>query len=181
MKHRSTVLLRRALTALAITAAATTPLMANSSANAATTDGVSWAGTAATAASHSQSAPPTANTTGTNRVATAMSPSSSRTDASVQGAFRCLIWERTSENFVGLTAGYSWAWNVVVGPGSSGDRVREIQCLADFWGNGPRALDGVYGADTKASVQLMQSICGLTTDGIVGPNTWRCLRLGSER
>jgi peptidoglycan hydrolase-like protein with peptidoglycan-binding domain len=90
---------------------------------------------------------------------------------------RCLIWTKSTTNYTGLTAGYSWAWNVVVGPGATGDRVKEIQCLTDYYGEGPSALDGNYGPDTTSSVKKMQKRCGLTQDGIVGPDTWRCLRI----
>ncbi|MFJ4918845.1 peptidoglycan-binding protein [Streptomyces sp. NPDC088725] len=89
---------------------------------------------------------------------------------------RCLVWHKTTTNYSGLTAGYSWAWTVVVSPGATGDRVKEIQCLTDYHGDGPSALDGSYGPDTKAAVKRSQKRCGLKQDGIVGPDTWRCLR-----
>ncbi len=36
-------------------------------------------------------------------------------------------------------------------------------------------VDGIYGAQTEASVQRFQEIFGLTADGIVGPATWYAL------
>lgn len=91
-------------------------------------------------------------------------------------AYRCLIWKKKTANYQGWTAGYSWAWNVTVAPGATGDRVREIQCLTDFWIGKPRALDGVYGNDTKEAVAETQALLGTSPDGIVGPATWRAMR-----
>ncbi|MFC9081179.1 peptidoglycan-binding protein [Streptomyces sp. NPDC057062] len=93
---------------------------------------------------------------------------------------RCLVWTKETTNYIGLTAGYSWAWNVTVRPGATGDRVKEIQCLTDYYGEGPSALDGVYGQATIAAVKRGQARCGFSSaerDGIVGPMTWRCLRI----
>ncbi|MER7694407.1 peptidoglycan-binding domain-containing protein [Streptomyces sp. NPDC097610] len=101
---------------------------------------------------------------------------------------RCLVWLKETANYVGATAGYSWAWNVTVRPGATGDRVREIQCLLDHrrvvegsLGGplNPGALDGAFGAQTKAAVMYLQRhFCGFAdgSDGVVGPPTWRCLR-----
>lgn len=103
-------------------------------------------------------------------------------DTDVQS--RCLVWRRTSANCEGLTAGYSWAWNVSLGMGSSGDRVREIQCLLDWWGYYGDALDGVYGPLTSFAVDSFQwDHCrgSVVESGIVDPATWRCLRDGGER
>jgi hypothetical protein len=96
-------------------------------------------------------------------------------------ASRCLIWWKETTNYAGYTAGYSWAWNVVVGPGATGDRVKEIQCLTDRLSGRPASLDGVYGQDTTAAVKYVQHyVCQFPNssdwDGIVGPLTWGCLR-----
>jgi peptidoglycan hydrolase-like protein with peptidoglycan-binding domain len=96
-------------------------------------------------------------------------------------ASRCLIWKKTSKNYEGWTAGYSWAWNVVVGPGATGNRVKEIQCLTDDMIGKPAALDGDYGSATKAAVlDVQKNYCGFTNpaswDGVVGQDTWFCLR-----
>ncbi|MFI9604782.1 peptidoglycan-binding protein [Streptomyces sp. NPDC052043] len=92
---------------------------------------------------------------------------------------RCLVWWKETTNYAGMTAGYSWAWNVTVSPGATGDRVKEIQCLTDYHGQGPSALDGVYGPATVAAVKRTQARCQFPPsqqDGIVGPHTWGCLR-----
>ncbi|MGW0390986.1 peptidoglycan-binding domain-containing protein [Streptomyces sp. NPDC003042] len=92
----------------------------------------------------------------------------------------CDIRLRVSENYAGFTAGYSWAWNVEVGPGATGNRVREIQCLVNnhAYYPGPKvSVDGQYGSATKAAVRTLQSNWGgIAADGIVGPATWRALR-----
>lgn len=93
---------------------------------------------------------------------------------------RCLVWWKETTHYAGMTAGYSWAWNDTVYPGATGDRVKEIQCLTDYHGQGPSALDGVYGPDTVAAVKRTQARCQFSPsqqDGIVGPQTWGCLRI----
>ncbi|MEU0603937.1 peptidoglycan-binding domain-containing protein [Streptomyces sp. NPDC006393] len=101
---------------------------------------------------------------------------------------RCLVWFKQTENYHGYTAGYSWAWNVTVSYGATGDRVREIQCLLDYyWAQdypygdttSPGALDGNFGPTTLTAVKNFQRHrCGFGSgsDGVVGPPTWRCLR-----
>lgn len=108
-------------------------------------------------------------------------PTASAAVAHEVAASRCLIWWKETTNYAGYTAGYSWAWNVVVGPGATGDRVKEIQCLTDRLSGRPASLDGVYGSDTKAAVTYVQHyVCQFPSssdwDGIVGPQTWSCLR-----
>lgn len=95
-----------------------------------------------------------------------------------QTASRCLVWRRTTSNYSGNTAGYSWAWEVTVAPGANGDRVREIQCLLDWWGAYGGPLDGDYGPGTTAGVREVQARCRIGVDGVVGPQTWRCIRQG---
>lgn len=102
----------------------------------------------------------------------------SATSDDYQVAARCAIWRRTTSNYSGNTAGYSWAWEVTVSPGANGDRVREIQCLLDWWGAYGGALDGDYGPGTTAGVKEVQARCRIGTDGVVGPATWRCIRQG---
>ncbi|WP_406353627.1 peptidoglycan-binding protein [Streptomyces sp. NBC_01635] len=100
--------------------------------------------------------------------------------AAVSAQASCTITWRTTENYHGFTAGYSWAWNVVVGPGATGDRVREIQCLVNnhAYYDGPDvAVDGQYGSATTRAVKRLQENWGRgTVDGVVGPETWRALR-----
>ena len=45
-------------------------------------------------------------------------------------------------------------------------------------------LDGIFGAATQDAVRRYQASVGLTTDGIIGCNTWRSLQeavVGSGR
>lgn len=73
-------------------------------------------------------------------------------------------------------AGYSNAWNTVVGYGSTGNQVKEIQCLVGYFAADPGPVDGIYGANTQQAVVKAQQICGISEDGVVGPQTWRCIR-----
>lgn len=98
-------------------------------------------------------------------------------------AASCSVYHRRTANYQGYTAGYSWAWNVEVGPGATGDRVREIQCLLNWdpqYTGTPLTVDGVYGSTTTWAVERYQWATGLSEDGIVGPATWRTLRHGGE-
>ena len=107
-------------------------------------------------------------------------PAAHTSAASVHPDSRCLVWWKETANYAGMTAGYSWAWNVTVSPGATGDRVKEIQCLTDYHGQGPSALDGVYGPATVAAVKRTQARCQFPPsqqDGIAGPHTWSCLRI----
>ncbi|MFJ9638634.1 peptidoglycan-binding protein [Streptomyces sp. NPDC101178] len=78
-------------------------------------------------------------------------------------------------DYDGLTAGYSWAWNVLVVQGATGDRVREIQCLLNYHGK-VLPVDGDFGPQTFNKVWEFQAARGITRDGKVGPSTWRQLR-----
>ncbi|MFJ5265678.1 peptidoglycan-binding protein [Streptomyces sp. NPDC088387] len=62
--------------------------------------------------------------------------------------------------------------------GSSGNTVREAQCLLISLGYsvGSSGVDGQFGANTRSAVYALQGDYGLAVDGIVGPNTWNCLR-----
>lgn len=55
--------------------------------------------------------------------------------------------------------------------GSSGPEVSQIQTWLTQWGYSPGPIDGIFGPQTKAAVQLFQSDMGLPVDGIVGPIT----------
>ncbi|SDS45456.1 peptidoglycan-binding domain-containing protein [Microlunatus soli] len=97
---------------------------------------------------------------------------------SVQPYASCHVYWRNTAHYGGWTAGYSWAWNKIVGPGATGNRVKEIQCLLKKNGFNPGSVDGIYGSKTKKAVWNLQHYCSWTArDGIVGPDTWRCLRL----
>ncbi|MDQ0986121.1 peptidoglycan-binding protein [Streptomyces sp. V2I9] len=97
----------------------------------------------------------------------------SSTAASVQAA--CSVYWKVGVDYAGLTAGYSWAWNVVIEQGATGDRVREIQCLLGYHGYG-LTVDGQFGPATYNAVTSFQRARGIGVDGIVGPSTWRQLR-----
>jgi peptidoglycan hydrolase-like protein with peptidoglycan-binding domain len=122
-----------------------------------------------------------------------------RDAAATSAASRCLTWRRSSPTRAydgGRTAGYSWAWNKVVGPGPPGgsptrvNRVKEIQCLLDYRGFDsfltsvptPPPMEFwqpwgyYYWGGTGHDVAVAQQQCGINPDGIVGPDTWRCLR-----
>jgi hypothetical protein len=55
--------------------------------------------------------------------------------------------------------------------GSTGEDVKTVQYLVTAHGH-PTGADGVYGAGTKAAVAAFQSSRGLTSDGVVGAQTW---------
>lgn len=60
--------------------------------------------------------------------------------------------------------------------GSSGTVVTALQALlsngAGEWGLGPKGVDGVFGPNTKASVEAFQAWGSVPVDGIVGDRTW---------
>jgi peptidoglycan hydrolase-like protein with peptidoglycan-binding domain len=61
--------------------------------------------------------------------------------------------------------------------GSSGDVVRSLQTLLTNgapgeWGTTPQGIDGDFGPHTEASVKAFQTWGGVTSDGIVGDQTW---------
>jgi murein L,D-transpeptidase YcbB/YkuD len=61
--------------------------------------------------------------------------------------------------------------------GSSGEVVKSLQQVLTtgapgVWTTLPCAIDGSFGAATKASVQAFQTWGGVTPDGIVGDQTW---------
>lgn len=62
--------------------------------------------------------------------------------------------------------------------GDNGDAVRAAQyLLANVYGYGI-AVDGVFGSGTKSVVQSFQTTHNLTSDGVVGKNTWKALVVG---
>jgi peptidoglycan hydrolase-like protein with peptidoglycan-binding domain len=61
--------------------------------------------------------------------------------------------------------------------GSTGAVVSSLQTLltngaAGAWNTTPQGIDGVFGPDTKASVEAFQAWGGATVDGVVGDQTW---------
>ena len=63
----------------------------------------------------------------------------------------------------------------VVKVGSSGTVVKNIQTKLKRWGYYTGAVDGIFGAKTKAAVQYFQRKNGLTADGIVGAATAKAM------
>ena len=63
--------------------------------------------------------------------------------------------------------------------GSSGTVVKTIQQKLKNWGYYTGAVDGVYGAKTKAAVILFQKKNGLTADGVVGNQTLKALGIST--
>ena len=63
--------------------------------------------------------------------------------------------------------------------GSTGSVVKTIQQKLKNWGYYTGALDGVFGAKTKAAVVRFQKKNGLTADGIVGSKTLKALGISS--
>ncbi|MCC8023625.1 MAG: spore cortex-lytic enzyme [Clostridiales bacterium] len=55
--------------------------------------------------------------------------------------------------------------------GSQGDEVREIQTVLKNLGFYNGSVDGIYGTQTYNAVIAFQKSCGITADGIAGPNT----------
>lgn len=64
----------------------------------------------------------------------------------------------------------------LVKQGSRGVYVLVLQDGLNTLGFRTGGLDGIFGAQTKRAVQLYQSRFGLTSDGIVGCNTWRSIQ-----
>jgi peptidoglycan hydrolase-like protein with peptidoglycan-binding domain len=61
--------------------------------------------------------------------------------------------------------------------GSTGDAVRSLQTVltngaAGQWNTTPDGIDGDFGPHTQASVQAFQTWGGVSSDGIVGDQTW---------
>jgi peptidoglycan hydrolase-like protein with peptidoglycan-binding domain len=55
--------------------------------------------------------------------------------------------------------------------GSTGEDVKTLQYLVTAQGH-PVGVDGVFGPLTKAAIQAFQTSRSLSSDGIVGPQTW---------
>ncbi|MGY5124753.1 helix-turn-helix domain-containing protein [Streptomyces nigrescens] len=75
-----------------------------------------------------------------------------------------------------LYAGHSRTDTAVLGSGAEGWAVVEAQCLLHHQGYDPGVVDGIVGGRTRRAVQRLQAGSGLSTDGIVGPATWKALR-----
>jgi hypothetical protein len=62
-------------------------------------------------------------------------------------------------------------------PPIQGEAIRELQQQLKALGYDPGPSDGVYGEQTADAVRRFQKASGLSSDGIVGPQTWGWLRL----
>jgi peptidoglycan hydrolase-like protein with peptidoglycan-binding domain len=84
----------------------------------------------------------------------------------------------------GIVGPQTWPKLVVqVKKGSTGDAVRGVQEVMKFHdqsdGEGPPIhVDGSFGTRTDQFVRGFQTAVGTTSDGIVGPITWRALVSG---
>ena len=63
--------------------------------------------------------------------------------------------------------------------GSTGTEVKNIQTKLKSLGYYKGRVDGIYGTQTKNAVTAFQRNCGITVDGIAGPQTLLYLGLGS--
>jgi len=62
--------------------------------------------------------------------------------------------------------------------GSQGQVVKDVQSFLKEAGIYAGSIDGVYGLQTQAAVKSFQESKNLTSDGVVGPQTWAAM-LGS--
>ncbi|AXB43447.1 D-Ala-D-Ala carboxypeptidase family metallohydrolase [Amycolatopsis albispora] len=78
----------------------------------------------------------------------------------------------TAEDMAAADACYTWGRTL--SQGASGDDVRQLQIrVAGYPGyGGVLAIDGQFGAGTKAAVTRFQQAYGLGADGIAGPATF---------
>lgn len=71
-------------------------------------------------------------------------------------------------------------WNEfnTIREGANGGKVRAVQNITKYYlGIGPSyTADGAFGALTTRYVKQFQESVGITSDGIVGPDTWQYLR-----
>ncbi len=65
--------------------------------------------------------------------------------------------------------------SVVLGPGSRGDSVRELQSWLKEFGYYTGSVDGIFGPRTHQAVKEFQKNSGLAADGLVGAETMRAL------
>ncbi|MGW0824079.1 peptidoglycan-binding domain-containing protein [Streptomyces sp. NPDC002845] len=78
------------------------------------------------------------------------------------------------------TCWYYTGNTAVISKGSTGNTVKEAQCLLNSyntWHGRPAiAVDGIFGNETHNAVVAFQKRMRIAIDGIVGPQTWRKLR-----
>ncbi|MFF2996946.1 peptidoglycan-binding protein [Streptomyces sp. NPDC057950] len=118
-------------------------------------------------------APWNGGSSGENTTGTARAPSSAAPFVYHPGkTYPCPLQRQKGQ----LYAGHSTARVKVLGQGSQGWDVVEVQCLLQHDGFDAGGVDGVYGANTARAVKLLQKKAGLYTDGVVGRHTWQVLR-----
>ncbi|MFI1361269.1 peptidoglycan-binding protein [Streptomyces sp. NPDC020898] len=60
--------------------------------------------------------------------------------------------------------------------GSTGTAVRHAQCMLNKGAGYINVeIDGIFGRITEIATKDAQGRCGADVDGIIGPDTWRCL------
>jgi hypothetical protein len=69
------------------------------------------------------------------------------------------------------------AQSVILRPSYRGGQVAQLQKILRDWCDQPLHVDGVFGPGTERAVRNVQGFFGLTTDGIVGPQTWAAISL----
>jgi peptidoglycan hydrolase-like protein with peptidoglycan-binding domain len=117
-------------------------------------------------------APPSATVTAATELLVVDGVFGPKTDAAV----------RTFQSEHGLTAdgkvgNQTWPVLIIqVSKGSTGDAVRAVQSQLRSR-SGWLQIDGIFGLQTDGVVRHFQGFCQLSTDGIVGPNTWNALTL----
>jgi len=76
----------------------------------------------------------------------------------------------------GIVGPNTWdALTPTVRNGSTGNAVRALQMLLNEKRSAGLAVDGNFGSGTEAAVRSFQSHAGITSDGVVGPTTWKNL------
>jgi peptidoglycan hydrolase-like protein with peptidoglycan-binding domain len=101
-------------------------------------------------------------------VVAAGSPTVTLTQGSPAGPSATFTPTPTATNTLPAPAQLTWP---TVQQGNSGPNVYAVQYLLRHRGDG-LAADGIFGPQTKVSVQAFQASQALTADGIVGPQTW---------
>jgi N-acetyl-anhydromuramyl-L-alanine amidase AmpD len=75
----------------------------------------------------------------------------------------------------GIVGAQTWEALVITARvGDRGDQVRAVQSQLASKGYGV-SVDGVFGSGTESAVRSFQSSKGLSSDGVVGANTWAAL------
>lgn len=78
-----------------------------------------------------------------------------------------------------VTAGERTIGNFETRPASAGDDVKELQRILNAWYPKlqPLAKDGYFGPKTEARVKYLQKKARIAIDGVVGPQTWKALKV----